>query len=87
MKTLGKVSDVPGPTSDQEGLTFPIFQIDFYKRMQFRVKNTVVSGKKGENQSDQASNLVHSGPPPVLERNTAVDLHFRCFRRENRDFS
>ena len=35
---------------------------------------SVLSGKKGENQANQAQNSVHSGPPPVLERNTAVDL-------------
>ena len=34
-------------------------------------ENSVLSGKEGEN---QATNSVHSGPLPVLERDTAVDF-------------
>ena len=37
-------------------------------------ENSVLSGKKGENWANQAQNSVHSGPPPVLERDTAVDF-------------
>ena len=35
---------------------------------------SVLSGKEGENQANQALNSVHSGPPPHLERDTAVDF-------------
>ena len=37
-------------------------------------ENSVLSGIKGENRANQAKNSVHSGPPPVLERDTAVDF-------------
>ena len=37
-------------------------------------QNLVLSGRRGENRANQAQNLVHSGPPTVLERDTAVDF-------------
>ena len=37
-------------------------------------ENSVLSGKEGENQANQATNSVHSGALPVLESNTAVDF-------------
>ena len=37
-------------------------------------ENSVLSGKEGENQANQATNSVHSGPLPVLDRDTALDF-------------
>ena len=37
-------------------------------------QNSVLSGGKRENRANQAENSVHSGPPPLLERDTAVDF-------------
>ena len=37
-------------------------------------ENSVTSAKEGENWTNQASNWVLSGPPPSLERDTAVSL-------------
>ena len=37
-------------------------------------QNSVPSGGESENRANQAENLVLSGPPPLLERDTAVDF-------------
>ena len=37
-------------------------------------QNSVLSKRRGENGANQAQNSIHSGPPPVLERDTDVDF-------------
>ena len=56
------------------GPDFPNISERYLQQNAVSSKNSVLSGREGENEANNAGNLVLSGPPHNLERDTAVDF-------------